>query len=553
MQPVPVAQCVLEADGRAGCHRWRPAVGAGVGVPGDELEAGRVGQPVDRVDGRRARAHRVGTVERRLAGAARATGASPAATATASTATTRPRRRRRPAADAQDDQQDASASSSQGSQRQRRNSASSQAATAPAARTAAAARHRVGDLVRGRRRPGGVTFGGAAATSPASTRRSSVAGVTSAAERQRAHQPRAGPGDPPHRGGQQVGPGEAPSQPVRAPWRRRRPSTPPATRAEAPLSTMSRCTGAVSASGAPRAGREPRLQLASVPALRDELGELGQPDAPVRLEHVADLLPRGVHVAPPGSACTTRVPNPAARRWRGSRLSSCTQLSSGSSGLPSRSSEQPLGQRVPAAVERRGDQRVRVALDVDAEARRGVGVLGRVHGVVVGQVDECRQRRAGTAAGRGRPQVAAGPSSRSARDRRARPRSAPRRDAQRAAELEDAAEQPGRRCRDVAARVPHVDVAHADPRVDRPRLEQADEVLEVALVAGAEVPAVVVRAGVDAGGLAGVVVPGRQRRVRRPGRVEAEPGQPAGLEGRHDERVVARCSAFSRRGHTSRE
>ena len=76
-----------------------------------------------------------------------------------------------------------------------------------------------------------------------------------------------------------------------------------------------------------------------------------------------------------------------------------------------------------------------------------------------------------------------------------------------------------------------------DLRVDRPRLEQPDEVLEVADLTGAEEPAVVDRIEIRLGvGPAGD--PRSLRRERRAVRVLPQSGQPARLEGRDEERVV---------------
>ena len=42
-------------------------------------------------------------------------------------------------------------------------------------------------------------------------------------------------------------------------------------------------------------------------------------------------------------------------------------------------------------------------------------------------------------------------------------------------------------------RISDVEIAHADGLVDRLRLEQSDQIAEVAAIAGAEIPAVVIR------------------------------------------------------------
>ena len=90
-------------------------------------------------------------------------------------------------------------------------------------------------------------------------------------------------------------------------------------------------------------------------------------------------------------SCTTRVPKPAATRWRGSRLSSCTQLSSGSSGSPSRS----VSSRCVSACQRPYSGAVISGSGSSSTSGRGrsrVGVVGRVRRVVVGEVDEGGQR-----------------------------------------------------------------------------------------------------------------------------------------------------------------
>ena len=81
---------------------------------------------------------------------------------------------------------------------------------------------------------------------------------------------------------------------------------------------------------------------------------------------------------------------------------------------------------------------------------------------------------------------------------------------------------------------PDVDVADADTMVDLLRFQETDEILEIADVAGVEVPAVVDRQ-LDATGRA----PRGGRWARRRGRL-AQTRQSAGLEHRHQECVVGR-------------
>ena len=87
---------------------------------------------------------------------------------------------------------------------------------------------------------------------------------------------------------------------------------------------------------------------------------------------------------------------------------------------------------------------------------------------------------------------------------------------------------------DAEAGVGGVQVADADPLVDRARLELLDEGLEVLVLAGPEVPVVVV--GQLRGRAGG---PGRRLRVDRGDAVVvAEAGEAAGLEGGDQERAV---------------
>ena len=193
--------------------------------------------------------------------------------------------------------------------------------------------------------------------------------------------------------------------------------------------------------------------------------------------------------------------------------------------------QQPVGQRVPARVERRDDERV--------------GVVGRGRLVVVGQVDQAGQRalervRVGLV-----PVVAALALGLRLRGQRlvGHP--------QRAAQRQHAGRVVVGDRRQVRAGLEHVDVAGPDAGVDGLGPQLAHEVLEVAHLAGAEEPAEVVGHG-RALLAARVVLPRRVSRARRRRRVETEPGQPAALERRHDERVVGRVGGELARADQTR-
>jgi hypothetical protein len=85
----------------------------------------------------------------------------------------------------------------------------------------------------------------------------------------------------------------------------------------------------------------------------------------------------------------------------------------------------------------------------------------------------------------------------------------------------------------------HVDVAPADPRVHRLRLQQPDQVLEIAGVAGAEVPTVVIRQAVPRQVRAlRMRLPCAAHRIVHFRQVEGQAGDTSGLERRHQERVI---------------
>ena len=115
-------------------------------------------------------------------------------------------------------------------------------------------------------------------------------------------------------------------------------------------------------------------------------GELRLPDSAVRLEHFADLLPGGLHErflcilnhlraearcnAP--ARIEVEVVHPVRSVW-------CI----GAVAIR----QQPLGQRVPASVNRRCDQRVRIILDAFIEIDVGV-CAGALLLIAVGEVNE---------------------------------------------------------------------------------------------------------------------------------------------------------------------
>ncbi len=209
--------------------------------------------------------------------------------------------------------------------------------------------------------------------------------------------------------------------------------------------------------------------------------------------------------------------------------------------------EQARRQRVPASVDRRHDNRVRVELHAGAEVRsavRGGRALAwrsrrrgrrapasaRWNGCGYGS-DQCSRRCRSSCAAWSRSWTgtcSAPPSGEHTVERGVVDR------------------------RQVRAGPQHVDVAHADARVDRPRPQEPHEVLEVADRARAEVPAVVV--GQAAPHRPGPRTASRRRaRRRRGGRVEAQPGEPSALERRHEERVVGgRFSSRLPRAHEPR-
>ena len=92
----------------------------------------------------------------------------------------------------------------------------------------------------------------------------------------------------------------------------------------------------------------------------------------------------------------------------------------------------------------------------------------------------------------------------------------------------------------------HVEVADADAPIDRLRLEQPDEVLEIADRAGAELPA-----EIDGKLSASAPVARSRTTPWRSGAcvdVEAEAGEPAAFERRHEERAIGACPARAAAG-----
>ena len=138
-----------------------------------------------------------------------------------------------------------------------------------------------GGLIDRQRAPGGAAFGGAARDlAGVDAGRADPAAARPCVERQRPHEARAGPDEPPQR--------------RRRERRRDRGSALRRWRRSSPPSARRACTGAVSVNAAP--GRpQQRPQVTVVPDARDLAGELRQRGCGVGGEHVADLLPGGVH------------------------------------------------------------------------------------------------------------------------------------------------------------------------------------------------------------------------------------------------------------------
>ena len=313
-----------------------------------------------------------------------------------------------------------------------------------------------------------------------------------------------------------------------------------------------------------RAALGDELEAPVVPRERRGLGELPERDPLVGLQHVADLLPGGLHVGllvvlhdpraetggHPPARVEVELVDPVV--VRGKRI-------------PVAVHEQALLERVPPAVQRGGDERVGVLPDVVLDlgivrghllrdAGRRVRRGGRRGGVAVGEVDE--RREVGLERMRvGLRVVERGPLPVLDDLGELLRRVEDVGDPQRTAQLQDALEpllgRRGGRVDDpaqVGAGLLHVHVADADAAVDRLGLQQADEVLEVADGSGAEVPAVVVRELRREHR----VRPG-DRVVRRGARgVEAEAGEPAALERRHEKRVVRRVRAQAARADDAR-
>ena len=119
---------------------------------------------------------------------------------------------------------------------------------------------------------------------------------------------------------------------------------------------------------------------------------------------------------------------------------------------------------MPAAIERRGDERIGIAIAVLIEA--GVAIR-RAHGdrvVAVRKIDECCELLLERTRIRLRPVLVL------VDDRELVGRQARARHAQRAAELQHAGERGIVDRRQILAGIQHVDVTRADPRIDGPRL-----------------------------------------------------------------------------------
>src|SRR6185436_15677371 len=91
--------------------------------------------------------------------------------------------------------------------------------------------------------------------------------------------------------------------------------------------------------------------------------------------------------------------------------------------------------------------------------------------------------------------------------------------------------------RNIRARFKDVHVAHAHALVDRSRFEEADQIAEVAAIAGTEEPSEVIREVLWLG-LAAVGGPRGCQRTRRFGRVLAQAREPSALERRDHEGVI---------------
>ena len=245
-------------------------------------------------------------------------------------------------------------------------------------------------------------------------------------------------------------------------------------------------------------------------------------------------------------SCTTRVPKPAATRWRGSRFRWCTQLSSGETGSPSRSTSS----RCVSACQRPYSGAVTSGSGSSSTPRpRPVAALASSAGCAA--YSSARFTKLASPRWKGSGYGSSQCSSRSisasssgvrfARGTRSAPPSFST--PPRSGSVMPGTSEPGRRTS--MSRVP--------TRVSTGlRPQEPDELLEVALGAGPEEPAVVVRHA-RRGRAVRVRGPGGERRVRRARRVLVQRRQPPRLEHGDEERVVADVLGEAPRAHDARE
>ena len=211
-------------------------------------------------------------------------------------------------------------------------------------------------------------------------------------------------------------------------------------------------------------------------------------------------------------------------------------------GRPVAVEENSLGQRVPAPVKRGGNKRIGIVRDVgndglsDAcaawrDPAGGIGVgwcLGRI---VVGQIDELRQRHLKRVGVRLVPvlvRVALGLVSIA---------EVGIGNFQRSAQAQDAFQAGFVDAGKIGARVLDIEGARAHRGIDRLRLEQADQIAEVAAVSGGELPSIVVGENLRLL-LVCIKGPRRGRRRRSFVWIMTQPGKPPALEGRDDKSIV---------------
>ena len=261
---------------------------------------------------------------------------------------------------------------------------------------------------------------------------------------------------------------------------------------------------------------------------RHQQAELPEPDAALRLEHLADLLPRRVHelflLVLDRRACRSRRPRGSADR--------------GSAGAPS-------CRRCRSAC-RRASSSTRLVSACHVPYSGGVmigsGSPAR-SGRSSGRLIRSREVDLRAAAGRGRPRSRTCPAAREGTVSGG---------LQRAAELQDAAEL---RLVDAAARSEPGSCTSISRKPTRGSTgfgsSSRTSVSKSPLVAGAEEPAVVVRESsgpraASPGSHADIV-------AATSAEVEAEPGAAPGFERRHQERVVGRVLRRACAGRRSRE